>query len=1025
MMNKRVLSFVLCVIMVASLFTGMVSSASADYDTVTYSVKNGDYLFKICKGYGLDYYACKNAIMILNGFVSEAQLNRLTVGQAITLPASNAIAATVKGSTSTTTTTTQTVTINGVTTTTSSTSTLSGVSANYAVAYYLIPHVMQYGETLASVCNDLGTSYGAYSSVILAANGITNANNVWAGKTVYIPSTKAPTAGACYAVVAHTVSSGETMTSICSQYGQSYNANATLINGLNRSTNLNKIYVGQTLYIPVVATAATGTGTGTGTGSATAVQSGYNINFKYSSTEGLPYAKIGDTTVTKADAGKTIVVYAGAKNGCALKSITVTRTDNNANVVVTDRKFTMPPCDVDVTMVYSKGLKITRNVVNLNSGTFETLVNGEAAEYASYGDLVTLSFKPKTGYSAQLVKMTPAGGSASILKQNTDGTYSFKMPNSEVTIDVTFEEATLNPINSKFIDYYYYKLSNDYSHNLTDAGKITYTVDGVQNTKAAKNAQVVATVSANSNYKLSNVVVCKAGSDPSVAANQITVTKKDGKYVFKMPDYAPGVDVYAMYSVTYSISAAKPSVNPNGGSITFSSDDKVYKQITRQVAGERVYIIAAPASGYELTNTPSDIKATYAKGASSTPVTVEIGDDHPSFVMPPNAVTVTPAWITGNDYHTITAKTVNCSATIKVKDSFNEFVNNNKAKVGKEVKIYISPKAGFVEKTIEVIPTTLTYTHGTDKNGDFIQFTMPNENVKFTLTYDQDLSTVKIAGSIIMDDGAKEVPEIKVLVNGEVTDNARAGYVVKTSFKIPEGYKIKTDSDGNQIDCNIARYDTGNLLVPPKTPIKSDGNGVFTYQIRETDLASAIDKVVFEITLAPTKENTQYQILKSSNTYEIRIDDAAGEVTPLQAYKEHVVHIVNTDTTKKIKTATAFTGDAGSPKYLELKPLPGGNEYTFVMPGEAVTTDVELAQRRTIYCTGDANATPTTIPTPEIAGEIVTAVFDFASGYEPDTIKADGVEMPEGSYVWDKDNLMLTITYTVKDTGNVIEVTSK
>ena len=60
------------------------------------------------------------------------------------------------------------------------------------------------------------------------------------------------TAGKCYTV---SVSSGETITSICNSYGTSYSNNATLVNGLNGKTNMNRILVNQSVYIPVVSSA--------------------------------------------------------------------------------------------------------------------------------------------------------------------------------------------------------------------------------------------------------------------------------------------------------------------------------------------------------------------------------------------------------------------------------------------------------------------------------------------------------------------------------------------------------------------------------------------------------------------------------------------------------------------------------------------------------------------------------------------------------------------------------------------------
>ena len=119
MKKNRLISLLLCLCMVLTFFTGLVSTANADDgNVISYTVENGDYLFKICRNLGIDYYQCKQAIMILNGFTTEIQLNRISVGQTIKLPASNAVASTVKGTTTTTTTVSTTTTVGGTTTTT-------------------------------------------------------------------------------------------------------------------------------------------------------------------------------------------------------------------------------------------------------------------------------------------------------------------------------------------------------------------------------------------------------------------------------------------------------------------------------------------------------------------------------------------------------------------------------------------------------------------------------------------------------------------------------------------------------------------------------------------------------------------------------------------------------------------------------------------------------------------------------------------------------------------------------------------
>ena len=258
-MKKRLISMLLTVLMVASLFGGMSVSAYADeeYATQEYTLKSGDTLLKVCNKLGLNWYSCQTAINKLNN-ISEAQYRKLSVGQVIKLPATNEDAAKiVKAGTSGSTGTTGGTVISGGTG--SSTGSVSGVNA----AYWLIPYTMQKGETVAGVCNVLGISFATYSEQIKTINNISTWSKVAAGKTLLLPSASAPAAGiSCYAVVAHQIQKGETTYSICNQYGVSYNANASLMQTLNKGTSLTNIKYGKTLYVPVVTVAGSSSSSG-------------------------------------------------------------------------------------------------------------------------------------------------------------------------------------------------------------------------------------------------------------------------------------------------------------------------------------------------------------------------------------------------------------------------------------------------------------------------------------------------------------------------------------------------------------------------------------------------------------------------------------------------------------------------------------------------------------------------------------------------------------------------------------------
>ena len=441
MKTNRFISLLLCVIMVMSLFTGLAGSASAD-DVITHEVQSGEILMKICEKYGLNYYNCKNAIMQLNGFTNENQLAKLSVGQKLKLPASNAVAGTV----STTTATVTTTTVGGTTLTT--TSYAAGVAAGGNVAFYLVPYTVKNGDTLNKICNELGSNYYYYSPVIQGINALANPNSIYAGQVLLIPTPSAT--GATSAVVSHVVKAGETMSSIANQYGINYQAQRQLINGLNRRDNMDKIYVGQTVLLPGAAAASTGavvttTAATAATASTTpAVANGsYQISIT-AATNGSPYAVVNNVQyATRANAGETVNLVPAPKAGYAVRDIQVIRTDSGTDIPVSNYAFTMPNSSVQVTIHYSRGFVI--NKVASPYGSFDTMIYGTNAATGFSGDEITLAIYPKNGYNVKdekgvyYQKSDLSMGRIYVEKDPADGLYKFKMPNYEIRLTVDFE----------------------------------------------------------------------------------------------------------------------------------------------------------------------------------------------------------------------------------------------------------------------------------------------------------------------------------------------------------------------------------------------------------------------------------------------------------------------------------------------------------------------------------------------------------------------------------------------------------
>ncbi len=111
-------------------------------------------------------------------------------------------------------------------------------------------HTVQRGENLASIAR----AYGLNWTDLVAANGIVNANRIFAGQQLLIPGATAPISPAPAAAApapagaqrTHIVRPGEHLSSIARQYGLSWPTVARA----NNITDPNRIYTGQTLVIP-------------------------------------------------------------------------------------------------------------------------------------------------------------------------------------------------------------------------------------------------------------------------------------------------------------------------------------------------------------------------------------------------------------------------------------------------------------------------------------------------------------------------------------------------------------------------------------------------------------------------------------------------------------------------------------------------------------------------------------------------------------------------------------------------------
>ena len=639
-MKKRLISMLLAVLLVATMFGGTSISAYADsdYNTFKYTIVSGDTLLQICNNSGLNFYTCQTAINKLNNFTSEAQYRKLYVGQVITLPASNEDAAKIASSY-----------VSGGTG--SSAGSISGSTGNVSgnVAYWLIPYTIQSGETITGVCNTLGISFSSYADLIKSINNISSWNRIPAGKTLLLPTAVKPAAGiSCYAVMAHKVTQGETTYGICQNYGISYTSNTSLLQTLNPKVSLTNIKYNTTLLVPVPTVITAGgsnnggstsggnnnggstsggsnnggsTSGGGNTGSSTKT---YAIKSSTSGGGSLSFT-VNGKTATAAAAGATVTIKANPNSYKTLDSIKVATSDKSAVISVNNGSFTMPESDVQVTATFGDGYLVGKGFWGDGSGDLTCTVNNVPVDLAVKGATVKVTATPSAG--STLSNITVVNFSGQTLYSGLKSGDTFTMPGERVIVRVYFNAAA----------------TYSFTKEATTNGSFSLQVLGSEVSRAAAGATVKVVTNPNSGYAVESITVT---NDSNKA-----VMNGSNSDTFTMP--ASNVTV----KVTFKLSTVSYKVTVNnsveGGTAT------------AQLSGDNKTIIlnASPYAGYVLDR--------YVLEYSGIQVTVANAGDNTTAPMPNADVTITPVF---RPYNTMLAL-VNPDATY-AKVSFTDASGN-------------------------------------------------------------------------------------------------------------------------------------------------------------------------------------------------------------------------------------------------------------------------------------------------------------------------------------------------------------
>lgn len=195
------------------------SAYAQDYITVT--VKKGDSACSLCKENGLDYKASKNLIMSLNNMKKESDLGELSAGDTIKLPTSSKVK--------------------------------SSAISDDTIKFYVVPYVIQKGDSIAHIYWLWGLRFENYQEHIKSLNERDNLDLLFVGDTYLLPTTSGNCKTATYTVVmSHTMKSGESVSDICSAYNVSYKDNQEKLERYNLGQDLTKLKAGDELLIPLI-----------------------------------------------------------------------------------------------------------------------------------------------------------------------------------------------------------------------------------------------------------------------------------------------------------------------------------------------------------------------------------------------------------------------------------------------------------------------------------------------------------------------------------------------------------------------------------------------------------------------------------------------------------------------------------------------------------------------------------------------------------------------------------------------------
>ena len=612
--------------------------------------------------------------------------------------------------------------------------------------------------------------------------------------------------------------------------------------------------------------------------------------------------------------GEVITLTVTANIGYRLKSLTYNGT------LITSSSFTMPAEDVTIEAEFEK-LTYNVNITYTGKGSVTC-----ASSVVGYNDDVVLNITAETGYS--LTKLVVAGTDVTNLV--SDGTYAFKMPASDVKVEATF--------------------SAD-SYNITTVQSVGGTISAPKNA-TYKQVVSLSLTKVETGYKFVKIIV-KQGD------TIIEITKvRENEYEFTMPDGDVTVSVEFEH-ISYTITV----VSQEGGSAQASKSTAYY--------GDEISLTVTPNAGY--------------RQKSITGVTLVDG----KFTMPNENVTIT-----------VTFEKIAYTITVNAGDGGSAQASKTTAYYGDEITLTVTPNTGYKQKSI----TGVTLVDG--------KFTMPNENVTITVTFEKVAYAITVNAG---DGGSAQASKTTAYYGDEITltITPNTGYKQKSitgvtltsgKFTMPnENVTITVTFEKIAYSLSVSSSTGGNATLSKATANYGDTITVNATPDTGYEVGSITvnGSVISGTTFSMPAKNTSVVVNFVKKQYTITVSATNGSVTPSKttAYYGDEITLTVTPNSGYILDSLTMNGTAVS-----------NNKFT--MPASNVTVSATFKVGTLKVTAGTcSNGKVTPSATSVNYNTVVTFTATPDKGYELDYFLVDGTKISGNTYTVTKD---ITVTAVFK-----------